>query len=433
LFHFKQKASGNYSLAVSYFNPLLYALVSYFILMQKANWLALLIYTALGFIHLYLAGRFRKLEDLDTGFEDITNNNLTLGLLFITASLTFIPFFTVTDQFFFLVTSLYFLQAFVLLHFSFKTDFNKRIIRRFSYFTLLLVWIQLISVVSWMPQSNLAEFIHKFSIYFTSIFLFFLYFKMIYNNRELAGREDNAMMAISLISSCGIMGYLTYDFYSTNSMLLISSLIGYIILYASFRYNDRMASLRYLNYVIMITICIFLPIIEIVSTHLHSADYFVNTIQYLTLAGVFVLNLYTLYKFRNNIPDNELFIINMSAFAPALIIFIITYRVFDPFFVLFLTSGLLLLLTKLSIKLPCCLSELKDISIYLFNLLSVILLFWPIKNMGLPFFNIRFASILGIILMAVLTWYSLTKIRKYLKKRVYLQRYIHGISQQLLQ
>lgn len=307
LYHFKQKVSGGYNLFITYFNPLLYGCISYYILMKSPNWQALSTYISLSLIHLYIAGKARSLEEHDPSFEAMTRTNLVLGLMFLTTSISFITFFTDTDRYFSLVTGLWWVEAFVLMITSLKIGFADRIIRRFSYLTIGIIWAQLISVISWMPQFTSWQIVHKFSIYFVSMILFYAFFRKMYDNRHEMEQEDNLMMAATLLSCFGIVIYLTYSFYNIYAMLLLLSVVACVALYSSVKFNDRLKYFNTISYLLMGGISLVMFILL-----LGNPDFtpnFFRTMKtessvLITLTGfIYALYFAILYKFRNELDS----------------------------------------------------------------------------------------------------------------------------------
>lgn len=307
LYHFKQKVSGGYNLFITYFNPLLYGCISYYILMKSPNWQALSTYISLALIHLYIAGKARSLEEHDPSFEAMTRTNLVLGLMFLTTSISFITFFTDTDRYFSLVTGLWWVEAFVLMMISLKIGFCDRIIRRFSYLTIGIIWAQLISVISWMPQLTSWQIAHKFSIYFVSMLLFYAFFRLMYRNKHEMDSEDNFMMAATLLSCFGIVVYLTYSFYNIYAMMLLLSVVACLVLYSSVKFHDRLRNFNTVSYFMMGGISIVMFSLSVWNQHFipnffRSTD-MERTVLLTLTASVYVLFFLILFKFRKELDD----------------------------------------------------------------------------------------------------------------------------------
>ncbi len=327
LYHFKQKVSGGYNLFITYFNPLLYGCISYYILMKSPNWQALSTYISLSLIHLYIASKARSLEEHDPSFEAMTRTNLVLGLMFLTTAISFITFFTDTDRYFSLVTGLWWVEAFVLMAISLKIGFCDRIIRRFSYLTIGIIWAQLISVISWMPQLTSWQMAHKFSIYFVSMILFYAFFKVMYDNRHEMESEDNFIMAATLLSCFGIVVYLTYSFYNIYAMMLLLSVVACIVLYSSIKFNDRLPYFNTISYLMMGGISFVMLMLSIRNPDF-IPNFFINSpgmernVLLLLTASVYVLYFLTLFKFRKELDDVlHSLIMELSIIMPVIIAF----------------------------------------------------------------------------------------------------------------
>ncbi|MCD4783716.1 MAG: DUF2339 domain-containing protein [Candidatus Eremiobacteraeota bacterium] len=355
LFHFKEKVSGGYNLFISYFNPLLFGCISYYALLKSPNWQALSTYTALALIHLYIVGKSRRLEEYDPRFAAMTRANLIIGLMFITTAISFFTFFTDTDTYFGLVTALWFIEAFALLIFSFRIGFCDRIIRRFSYLVLGIIWAQMISVISWMPQGTAWQILHKFSIYFVSMILFYAYFHIMYKNKQELEGEDNRMMAASLLSCFGIAIYLTYSFYHIYALLVILAAAAYILLYLSHRFRDRLSYFRYISYMLFAGISVSIVLLEfsvpevfpIIARTVKSE----KTVLYIILAFIYGLNFYTLFKYSGLTKDQkEKFIFSISILTPAIIAMILGYHYLKVYSLLLLAGVVGYVLLYLSFR-----------------------------------------------------------------------------------
>lgn len=326
LYHFKQKVSGGYNLFITYFNPLLYGCISYYILMKSPNWQALSTYISLSLIHLYIASKARSLEEHDPSFEAMTRTNLVLGLMFLTTAISFITFFTDTDKYFSLVTGLWWIEAFVLMIISLKIGFCDRIIRRFSYLTIGIIWAQLISVISWMPQVSEWQIAHKFSIYFVSMLLFYAFFRTMYRNKHEMDSEDNFMMAAALLSCFGIVIYLTYSFYNIYAMMLLLSVVACLVLYSSIKFNDRLRNFNTVSYLMMAGISIVMFSLSVwnqffIPNFFKSPD-IERTVLLMLTASVYVLFFLILYKFRKELDDVlHSVMMELSVIMPVIIAF----------------------------------------------------------------------------------------------------------------
>ena len=352
LYHFKKKVSGGFNMFITYFNPLLFGCISYYFLMKSPNWQALSTYISLSLIHLFIASKARSLEEHDPSFEAMTRTNLVLGLMFLTTAVSFITFFTDTDQYFSLVTALWWIEAFVLMKISLKIGFCDRIIRRFSYLTIGIIWAQLISVVSWMPQDTSWQMIHKFSIYFVSMILFYGFFRLMYYNRHEMEKEDNWMMAAVLISCLGIVIYLTYSFYNIYALMLLLATVGYIILYMSVKFSDRLQNFKYVSYGMFTLVSVMLIIYSIINPEFTPMIFSSAALEkaiLMTLTGlVFFGNFLTIYKYRDSLKDFfHGLVMEISLITPLIIL----YFIGEKFLTIYAKPLLALVLASLPIVL----------------------------------------------------------------------------------
>lgn len=300
--------------------------------MKSPNWQALSTYISLSLIHLYITSKARSLEEHDPSFEAMTRTNLVLGLMFLTTAISFITFFTDTDRYFSIVTALWWVEAFALMMISLKIGFCDRIIRRFSYLTIGIIWAQLIAVISWMPQSSQWQTAHKFSIYFISMLLFYAFFRLMYlNAKEMEMEmemetEDNLMMGAALLSCFGIIVYLTYSFYNIYAMMLLLSVVACLVLYSSIKYNDRLVYLQFISYFLMGCISLVMGYLSVwnrqFTPNFFSAPHFERTVLLILTASVYILFFFILYKFRKE-PNDKLHsaMMELSVLMPIIIVF----------------------------------------------------------------------------------------------------------------
>lgn len=114
LLHFRTGNSEDYNLYLSAINPTAFAAVSYLALVKVPNLAALGFYLLMAALHFGLARLGRHFQRQDSRFVDVVWTNLAMGLLFLTASVSFITFFSTSTTFFWLVLGLWFVEAFAL-------------------------------------------------------------------------------------------------------------------------------------------------------------------------------------------------------------------------------------------------------------------------------------------------------------------------------
>lgn len=236
MLHFVRRTSSGFQMALSYINPTVFAVVSYFILLRMANIWAVIAYVLLGAIHLHLSRKAGRLQENDPLFRDLVNNHLILGLLFLTSAISFVTYFSIDTRFFPLVVALWFIEAYILFLMSFRAAGIERILRRYSYFALLLASIELCYVIPTMGQSTGALATYLFS----SVGYFFI-FTRIYSMKNLLGDEEKCYMVITALSSLGAAGYLLATLSAGDLYLkTCATLLSAALLYMSLRYFDIM-------------------------------------------------------------------------------------------------------------------------------------------------------------------------------------------------
>ncbi|MDQ7824130.1 MAG: DUF2339 domain-containing protein [Candidatus Eremiobacteraeota bacterium] len=240
ILHFVRKTSSDYHLVISYVNPIAFAVASCFTLMRMAAPWPILIYLGMAGIHLALAVKAHGLREESHGFAEIVENNAVMGLLFLTASISFVSFLSKGTAWFSLVTGLWGIEAFALMAASFRIgsrDYRK-LLRRFSYFALLLDAMQLFLVIPSMEGSaDLA--VTRLSVFIASAAAYFLYFRMLYAKRDLIEDEDQAAEGLVLLTAMAISGFIIIR-YAPSPLALpllsgLASLIAFAVSLGSFR------------------------------------------------------------------------------------------------------------------------------------------------------------------------------------------------------
>ncbi|MBT9586205.1 DUF2339 domain-containing protein [bacterium] len=137
-------------------NPLIFAFVSYPVLLWQPNSMALLVYGGIAATHLAFA-----LASWRRGYDQMAQSNLALGILFGEASVSFLTYCSDNTSFFAVVTMAWLAQGFALLQVSRHLGSNlglAQLARRGSYLALALAGAQLLYVVPTMDQPFWVKF-----------------------------------------------------------------------------------------------------------------------------------------------------------------------------------------------------------------------------------------------------------------------------------
>lgn len=135
------------NLYLSTANSLLFAFVSYRLLLFEPNARALLIYFGLASLHLLLAWWAARRQTYG-----LAQSNLALGILFAEAAISFLTYCSDDTGYFAVTTFAWLVQALILLRLGFE-----KIALRGSYMAVLLAAVQLLYVVPTMEQPFLVE------------------------------------------------------------------------------------------------------------------------------------------------------------------------------------------------------------------------------------------------------------------------------------
>lgn len=148
VFHFWRRSAYDFDLWLSWINPMAFALCSYPTLLQLSNTWALGCYFVISALHLTIFWLAVHRSRRNPAFEEVAQSNLTLGLLFQTAAISFLIYCYRDDEFFGLVTFLWMLLGFLLLlGLPYCRTYLASVVRRASYLNISLAAAQLVYVV----------------------------------------------------------------------------------------------------------------------------------------------------------------------------------------------------------------------------------------------------------------------------------------------
>ncbi|MCL5037064.1 MAG: DUF2339 domain-containing protein [Chloroflexi bacterium] len=308
LMHFRLKTSSGYNLFVSYFNPVLFGAISYYTLLKYPEKISVLLFVMLGLIHLLIMKLSLNMEKEDPKFSEITKNNLILFLLFITASISYVPFLSGAATFFPFVAALWYFIALALIYCAWKYDFHNLILRRFSYLNLMLFIVQLIAVIptvtdKWAilsPEKGLPDFSAavgswnllsvKFIVYFLSIAAFMLYSRLMLKNRERFKPEDGLAVYLPVLSAIGFSAFLMWRQLPAAPSMLAYSFLMFLTFSIAAIYKENLAPLRVIGYIgsAMITLYAFTYSYTILCTKIPVSGYI---FLFLTAAVIYLSDL----------------------------------------------------------------------------------------------------------------------------------------------
>jgi hypothetical protein len=341
--HFVRKSSSDYHVFLSYISPTIFAITSYFVLLKMANIWATLIYVGLAAIHLLLTYKARRMEEKDPHFGDIVKNNLVLGILFLTASISFITYFSKGTACFSIVTGLWFIEAYYLLKYSFQMKGYEGILRRYSYLAMTLASAQLLAVIPTMeadiiykvmlfkrsivlPMAVDLSYISRFFIYLASSGIYLNYFLTLYRQRARLGTEENYAATSSLLIAYGIMAYIIYAFITVALLKQVCfGLIAFVTLHISISHlREYERLMRRLSYVPMALMAYFLLAAVPSLPSNNPVGQAIQFLTYLSSAGIFFGYFLTLYRLRVQLSDEERYSMSFSLIASLITTYFMT-------------------------------------------------------------------------------------------------------------
>lgn len=235
IFHFVRRTGSDFNLTLSMINPLLFACVSYTVLWQLNNGLALLIYSAIAAIHGALAYKAAGMRGQGEAYVPIARSNLALSILFSTAAISFLTYCSDETGYFALVTALLLGQGFVLLQLSRRlSPHYASLARRGSYGTMALASAQLAYVVPTMEQPLALQLLSAAAL----VGYFLLHEKM---QSSLEARLVSNLVLVSALTTVGQA--LPFALVSLPGLLLTALMVPLSVI-ASYRFPETLAFWR---------------------------------------------------------------------------------------------------------------------------------------------------------------------------------------------
>jgi uncharacterized membrane protein len=179
---FTRPQSSNFNLLVSFVNPCAFAAFSSIIVLRFSNWVPVSIYLGLALGHAWIAKIADSRGSENSNFKDLATNNLLLSLLFLSAGISFVTYFSDATRYFALVTFLWFGLALVLLRAGFTVTRHRNILSRFSLFALALVTFQITYVLPTMGSVSV--------LMGSCLVLYIAYFSLMYVYRQALTKEQ---------------------------------------------------------------------------------------------------------------------------------------------------------------------------------------------------------------------------------------------------
>jgi len=190
LLHFLRPGASDCNLGLSYVNPTVFAVVSYYVLEQLANLAPVAVYLVLAAVHLLLAVAARRNRLRDASFADLAVSNQVMGLLFLTASVSFVNHFYDmhdTKSYIALATGLWFGLAFVL------QSCRGRIERRYGMLCLGLTLFNQVTAIPWMIEGR------------TELVIFSIAAYLIYGGRSRSQEPEDVQAGVVSFAAAGLL------------------------------------------------------------------------------------------------------------------------------------------------------------------------------------------------------------------------------------
>jgi hypothetical protein len=171
---FTRPESSNFNLLISFVNPCAFAAFSSIVVLGFSNWVPVSVYLGLALGHAWIAKIADSRGGENSNFKELATNNLLLSLLFLSAGISFVTYFSDATQYFALVTFLWFGLALILLRAGFTVARHRNILSRFSLFALALVTLQVTYVLPTMGSIGvlMGACLLLYSAYFALMYVY---------------------------------------------------------------------------------------------------------------------------------------------------------------------------------------------------------------------------------------------------------------------
>lgn len=236
LFHFWKRSASDFHLGLSMVNPILFACVSYLVLLRLPNSIALTLYSGLVVVHLGLAWWASSLEGQGPAYHEIARGNWALSLLFGTAAISFVAHIDNTSDNFGLVAALLLGQVFLLSALSRRLPAHLcDLARGGSLWALGLASFQLVALVPFMEEPTIWQTFGMLAM--------LLYFVL--HESPQAALEGRLACNLSLACSLALAVKLTPSVSDPREELL---LLGGLAAFAVLAYRRYPSTLRFYRY-----------------------------------------------------------------------------------------------------------------------------------------------------------------------------------------
>lgn len=231
-----REESSGYDVVLSFVNPLAFALVGYLLLLKLPSALAVLAYAGIGVVHLALSARARN--------RDLANGHLTMGLLFLTAAVSFVTYLSTTTSWFSAVTLLWFAEAFATRAAARRWPDGALILRRYAYLSLLLASAQLAVVIPTMEDTSEHLFSERLLLNLASAGLYLGWFLAVRAARP-ADREEDVAMRLSAVAGAAVLGWISLEGLSLALGTTVAAALALVTLAVALGLPLELRFLRY--------------------------------------------------------------------------------------------------------------------------------------------------------------------------------------------
>lgn len=203
--HFLRTTPSDTNIVLSFVSPSVFAIFSSVQMLRLPNAIPFTAYLLLAVVHGWVAIAADRRRGEHDNFPLLATTHLTLGLLFLSAGISFVTYFSTTTTYFGLVTLLWFGLSLALLWSSFRVKRHSLVLSRYSVLALTLATAQLAFVLPSMLGSEPLQIL--------GTCLVTVYLSVLASKREQLSIEMRKVMSATLLVDILLVARLLWKAY----------------------------------------------------------------------------------------------------------------------------------------------------------------------------------------------------------------------------
>lgn len=195
--HFLRATPSDTNIVLSFISPSVFAVFSSVQMLRVPNMVPFTAYFTLALVHGWIALVADRRRETHSNFPVLSTTHLTLSLLFLSAGISFVTYFSNTTTYFGLVTLLWFGLSLGLLALGFQLPRHHLVLSRYSVLALSLATVQLVFVLPTMLGSGPLQVV--------GVFLLSSYLAMLLGRRAALSAEMTRVMQATILVDAYLM------------------------------------------------------------------------------------------------------------------------------------------------------------------------------------------------------------------------------------